>query len=180
MNYFTADWHLGDDRVVNEINLLMRNKTSYGQWVNIKNNLLELKEGDTLWHLGDVLYSEDREGDLRVISNQLVTQKVTFNLIVGNYDEKKLNILERYFDNIYTDYYLVLGDRNFYLNHYPIECRDKEFSITGHIHSLWKVQERMINVGVDCWWYKPVSEKEILWLRNAMEKHYDDNVFIKK
>lgn len=44
MNYFTADWHLGDNRVIDGINLLMRNNTNYGQWVIIKNNLLKRQD----------------------------------------------------------------------------------------------------------------------------------------
>lgn len=51
------------------------------------------------------------------------------------------------------------------------------FCLTGHIHSLWKVQPKMINVGVDAWNYRPVSEDEILFCWNAMQNFYDENVF---
>jgi calcineurin-like phosphoesterase family protein len=31
----------------------------------------------------------------------------------------------------------------------------------GHVHNLWKVRDRMVNVGVDQWGFAPVSAKEI-------------------
>lgn len=35
----------------------------------------------------------------------------------------------------------------------------------------------MINVSVDAWHFKPVSETEILFCYNAMQNFYDENVF---
>lgn len=32
----------------------------------------------------------------------------------------------------------------------------------GHVHCAWKVKERMINVGVDVWNYKPISHEKVL------------------
>jgi calcineurin-like phosphoesterase family protein len=32
----------------------------------------------------------------------------------------------------------------------------------GHVHNLWKVKDKMINVGVDVWDYKPVSVDQIM------------------
>ena len=75
------------------------------------------------------------------------------------------------------DVTIEIYDKKYYLNHYPANCIDKEFSITGHIHSLWKVQKNMINVVIDAWHYFPVSEKEINFIRIACEKYYDKNVF---
>jgi calcineurin-like phosphoesterase family protein len=31
----------------------------------------------------------------------------------------------------------------------------------GHVHQLWKQQGRMINVGIDAWGGRPVSEREV-------------------
>jgi calcineurin-like phosphoesterase family protein len=33
----------------------------------------------------------------------------------------------------------------------------------GHVHQHWKIKGNMLNVGVDVWDFKPVSEKEIIW-----------------
>jgi len=33
--------------------------------------------------------------------------------------------------------------------------------VHGHVHHLWRVRERQVNVGVDHWGYAPVSEDEL-------------------
>jgi calcineurin-like phosphoesterase family protein len=38
---------------------------------------------------------------------------------------------------------------------------DGRWLICGHVHEKWKVVDKMINVGVDQWNYKPVSIEEI-------------------
>jgi calcineurin-like phosphoesterase family protein len=39
---------------------------------------------------------------------------------------------------------------------------DGHWLLCGHIHQKWKTMRRMINVGVDVWNFKPVSETEII------------------
>jgi calcineurin-like phosphoesterase family protein len=36
-----------------------------------------------------------------------------------------------------------------------------EILIHGHVHDMWKINGRMINVGVDVWDYRPVAETAI-------------------
>ena len=38
---------------------------------------------------------------------------------------------------------------------------DGRWLLCGHVHEKWKIQGRMINVGVDVWDYKPVPVTEI-------------------
>jgi calcineurin-like phosphoesterase family protein len=186
MNYFTADWHLGDPRIGidGKPNLFYRPFKS----INEQNHAImdgffnsDFKDGDTLWHLGDVLY--DTECHLWLTSLKSRYPNSKFNLIIGNYDENHIGLLHDYFDHIYESFDLLLGDNLVYLNHYPVNCKKAlddtayNFAITGHIHGLWKVQPKMINVGVDAWHFRPVSETEILFCWNAMQKFYDENVF---
>lgn len=198
--WFTSDWHLGEDRIGIEgkPNLFyrpfaIRSLTNAPELIIYEQNELiwaafnrEFEDGDTLWHLGDVLYSERGKSldFLESIRNKYPHSK--FNLIIGNYDENKLDMLGKYFDNIYDDAFLTMGDTNCYLNHYPSKCvhfmnssvnNVYDLSITGHIHGLWKVQRNMINVGVDAWHFRPVSEDEIKFCWSAMKNHYDANVF---
>lgn len=189
--WFTSDWHLGEDRIgINgKPNLFYRPfKSVQEQNRTIIDNFLTsgFQDGDELWHLGDVVYEWNDEVDdyLSLARDEFPNSK--FNLIVGNYDEGKLDILGKYFDTIQerTNVTLSMG-KNAYLNHYPVKCKNRiditqdidEICITGHIHGLWKVQRKMINVGVDAWHFKPVSEDEIIFAMIACEKHYDNNVF---
>lgn len=188
MKYFTSDFHLGDDRIgVNDKpNLFYRPFNSITeQDSTIINNfrLSNFKDGDELWHLGDVIYDLNSEKYLDQLRKLYPNSK--FNLIIGNYDEDKLEVLGKYFDSIQEWIELNIGECNVFLNHYPITCQTHlkefnswDFAITGHIHGLWKVQKNMINVGVDAWHFRPVSETEILFCWNAMQKFYDENVFL--
>lgn len=189
--WFTSDWHLGDDRlgINGKPNLFYRPfKSIEEQNSKILNEFYDsdFRDGDELWHLGDVLYDVNEHFWLNPLRARYPNSK--FNLIIGNYDEDKLDVLGKYFDNMVDSAFLHIGNtvKGVYLNHYPINCKKElydgerqrwDFTITGHIHGLWKVQPKMINVGVDAWHFKPVSEDEILFCWNAMQKFYDENVF---
>lgn len=171
MKYFTSDLHLGDPRLnlygrdliandSNEINELIINN-----WNEI------IQEDDIVYMLGDICY------DANVIDklNHLKGYKI---LIKGNYDDKiQPSILNKYFDEIHDELLITLETENIYLNHYPTNAKLNIFNIVGHIHGTWKVQRNMINVGVDAWHFKPVSEEMILWQINGIRKYYDENVF---
>lgn len=194
--FFTSDWHLNEDRIgINDKpNLFYRPFKSIDQQnLSILQELeaSEFKDGDTLWHLGDVVYSFNRP-DTRTHGARFVLQRIKqkypnskFHLIIGNYDEDKLDKLSEFFDTMQHEACVEIDGLKYYLNHYPIKCVDQfnkknnpyNFAITGHIHGLWKVQPYMINVGVDAWHFKPVSEKEIVFATIACQKFYDENVF---
>lgn len=207
MKYFTSDWHLNEDRIgiFGKPDLFYRNglfvrNDSDGRSVRRMNHAIfdnfvgsNFRDGDELWHLGDVIYQiegklpsveyADSEYGLLQLRRKYPNSK--FNLIVGNYDEDKLDLLGNYFDNIYQEGQVQINGSNYYLNHYPINCKPKlnefasphDFAITGHIHGLWKVQPNMVNVGVDAWHFRPVSETEIDFCMNACKKFYDQHVF---
>lgn len=127
---------------------------------------------DTVFHLGDAVYDMN---DVDLLS-QLNGKKI---LIIGNYDEKNLDILEKYFMEIHINLILdnVKEIGSICLNHYPEKAPTNFFNIVGHIHSLWKVQKNMINVGCDAWNMKPISIDKIIYIYNAIKNHYDANVF---
>jgi len=186
MRYFTSDWHFGDCRIVAGQNLLMRpfkDQTSH-DW-HIYHSFIDsdFKDGDTLYHLGDVIFEDTQFNRKLYLQLRERYPNSKFKLAVGNYDEGKGELLKDIFDEILLDYMVDFGDGQIaYLNHYPEKCREKmnlaKFGITGHIHSLWKVKEDMINVSVDVWNFKPVSEEQILFTWNAIQNHYDQNVFL--
>lgn len=186
--YFTSDWHLGDDRIgVNgKPNLFYRPFESvFDQDVSIVQNFLKsgFQDGDELWHLGDVFCKFTPLNMELMNSIRASFPKSKFNLIIGNYDEDKLDYLNAWFNVMQHESVVTVWKENIYLNHYPSKANNNKYvfpAITGHIHGLWKVQEHMINVGVDAWHFKPVSEKEISFCFNAIYNHYDENVFPKK
>ena len=171
--YFTSDWHLNETRI-GEFNPFFRPfKSVEEQNKLIIDNINDIVQPeDKLYVLGDV--AMDEEG-IKLLDQIKCPNMI---LITGNYDEDKLEPLEKYFKEIKEKKDIKVGDLECYLNHYPINHVPDKFNIVGHIHGLWKVKPNMVNVGVDAWHFKPVSEKEILFIHEAIEKYYDENVFV--
>ena len=133
-------------------------------------------EDDELFHLGDVAYTVEGIACMDRIRCKNRT------LILGNYDvddPDKMPLLMKAFNNFVFDESTlkITDDLWIHMNHYPTKARKDMFSLVGHIHGLWKVQPNMINVSVDAWHFRPVSLTEILFVKNAMDNHYDKNVF---
>ena len=70
-----------------------------------------------------------------------------------------------------------------YLAHVPSEIekvsknKDFEFGLFGHIHKLQMVRRYGLNVGIDCHNFMPVSLDQVLFYKNAIQNHYDNEVF---
>lgn len=54
------------------------------------------------------------------------------------------------------------SDQDRYVNHRPVD--QGRVLLHGHVHSTWRANGRMINVGVDVWNYKPVPEQLLVEL----------------
>lgn len=180
MIWFTSDWHLGETRI-GDIN-----KGEFNPFFRPFNSVVEqdttiinginavVKEDDTLYHIGDVAVTDEAVSQLELIFCKNMI------LIEGNYDTPRLELLKPYFKEILpnADVYLPDSILPTFLTHCPVASRKDAFNIVGHIHGLWTVKRNMINVSTDAWHFKPVSEKEIVFMKNAIDKgFYDENVF---
>lgn len=59
--------------------------------------------------------------------------------------------------------YAGSGDHTYQERYTNFRLKDEgKWLLCGHVHEKWKVQNKMINVGVDVWDMKPVSETQIL------------------
>ena len=180
--FFTSDWHLNEERIF-EFNPFFRPfKSIEEQNETIINNCNKIVgKDDCLVHVGDL--AMDIEG---IKMMERINCK-NCKLILGNYDidqEEKMPYFEQYFQHILYEEEIIINSRRYYLNHYPEKAvkylcdkSAKMLAIVGHIHSLWKVQPTMINVSVDAWHFKPVSEDTIIFISNAIDNFYDKNVF---
>lgn len=169
--YFTSDWHFNE----------LRKKTIIlGKSLNFSKLFSSVKEqdeailrglnntvkmGDTLYVIGDV--SKNLEG-IKLVDRIKCKNRI---LIKGNHDEDKLEELARYFDELKEDMELDVKGIPSYLVHYPVYQRDDRFNIVGHIHGSWRTQPNVVNVGVDIWDFKPVSEEEISNVYRSMADH---------
>ncbi len=181
--FFISDTHFDDDRLnLYGRDLVFKNSKEVDEHIIQRCNEIIPKDA-TLYHLGDV--SMTLEG-LENINKIECKKKI---LIKGNYDISKDNggtskfeitdkILLKYFDEVYDDLEIKIGDEMIYLNHFPVNIREDVFNICGHIHGLWKCCRNGVNVGVDCWHFTPVSEELIKFQINGVRNHYDQNVYV--
>jgi calcineurin-like phosphoesterase family protein len=179
--FFISDTHFNDERLnLYARNLLFKNAEEVNEHI-IKTWNNTVGENDLVYHLGDV--SMDLKG-LEIL-NKLNGKKI---LIKGNYDipiseggtskfEINDKVLLKYFSKVYDELEITIGDKNVYLNHFPVNTKEDVFCIVGHIHGLWKCQRNAINVGVDCWHFTPVSEDLIKFQMGGIKNHYDQNFF---
>ena len=151
MNWYTSDWHLNETRITQEFNPFFRPFQS----IEEQNNIIDID-------------------GISLLSKLKVKKRI---LIVGNYDEDKLSELGNHFDDVQISLNTNINNEIYHLNHYPVLADNTKMNIVGHIHGLWKVQPRIINVGVDAWHFQPIDENRITFITNAMRKFYDKNVF---
>lgn len=172
--FFTSDTHFGSERVMN---LSRRPFVSVREMDNalILNWNNEVASNDVVYHLGDF-------GDLNI--RQYLHGKI--HLILGNYETdaiKENAALEQQFKKYFArvlphDVLTLKNGESVYLTHKPSECKSDMFNLFGHIHGLRKVGKNGLNVGVDANYFRPVSEDDVLFFKNAILNHYDNEVFL--
>ena len=169
--FFSSDTHFGSERTLkyscrpfkstNEMD-----ETIVNNWNNI------VKSNDLVYFLGDI-------GNLDTFS-RLNGNKL---LVMGNYDsEHSDSDLKLVFDDIFPYPIETVVDGNlFALCHAPNEIHkemlNQHFVLFGHIHEKCKCKKNGLNVGIDCHFFEPVPLDRVMFYKNAILNHYDNNVF---
>jgi calcineurin-like phosphoesterase family protein len=137
------------------------------KWNNI------VKPEDTVYYLGDFAYTEESIKKAEELNGKK-------HLIRGNHDEKfDKKLFEPYFETVQDSLELTIKhggeELDVFLTHYPAKGISDRFNLVGHIHGVWRLQKNMLNVGVDAWHFKPITQEEILFFYNAICKYYDED-----
>ena len=181
--WFTADWHLGHARIIE----LAQRPFADVEQMNLE--LIarfneSVPDGARIWHLGD--FAMGKIGETLPLASCLVGENV---LIAGNHDrmwpgsrgnheEWQRRYVAAGFANVLTqtEYVAQIGTTRVHLAHLPYrgdsrEMPDRfpewrpadndEWLLHGHVHARWRQKGKMINVGVDAWGGRPVSEEQI-------------------
>lgn len=169
MNFFTSDTHFGHKKVIEFCKRPFRDTQEMEETI-IKNWNSIVKPNDLVFHLGDVFFCGKTKA--KEIMDQLNGRKI---LIRGNHDwwkdEKYIQLgFERVSDAGYS-----ISEWDAQMSHFPYKGEeiderifdhqlfdDGRWLLHGHVHCAWKTKKKMINVGVDVWDFKPVSEDEIM------------------
>lgn len=182
--FFTSDLHLGHQNVIQYCNrpfdsVEHMNESLIANWNAV------VGQYDTVFVLGD--FAMGKIAETLPLALRLNGYKY---LVPGNHDrcwEDKTgkNWAEKYeqagFNVLPNTVNFILNDKTSSIAHAVTLCHfqllsdrvDERFTefhqlesdrwlIHGHVHSLWRVKGRQINVGVDVWDYAPVSEQELV------------------
>ena len=118
---------------------------------------------DTVYFIGDLF--DLKLGKSQYLVEQMINRlKGRKILILGSHDYlKPFEYVELGFESVHTS--LQVGE--FVLVHDPavsVVARSKVF-LCGHVHTLFDIKENVINVGVDVHNFYPVSEEQIMKLK---------------
>lgn len=185
--FFVSDTHFSHQRI-SELagrpfdNIQEMNEELIKRWNEV------VKPDDTVIHLGDVALGKISEslplvGRLNGI--KLLCPGNHDRIFSGNKEAQRAKFMPEYlrvFGGIMPE--IVegrVGNYNVVFSHFPYtgdshgEDRHADKRpvddglplIHGHVHNEWQTNGRMMNVGVDVWDYRPVSEDEIIdWLKS--------------
>lgn len=172
MEYFTSDLHFWHNNILDYCDRPWDDIPSMNDGL-IKNWNDTVDEDDTVYIIGDFSFGGTTK--IKSVLDRLVGYKV---LILGNHDHGNKNNKWIRFgmdEVIYNTHHITIFEHEVLLNHYPYrgyEIDDRVFDgqlldngyflLHGHVHKAWKVNKRMINVGVDVWDCKPVALPQIV------------------
>ena len=164
--FYTADWHLNSE--------IVRRHRPFPTIDNMNQVLVSAcnyfaGKDDIVVHVGDFLiYGKDRDSlSPKDNPSKFISQiNATFVNIEGNHDDhNKVKSIGSYLRTELGPFTDVS------VSHFPSydekatgQFKEGDIHICGHVHGLWKHYIDLknnvlnINVGVDVWGYKPVSE----------------------
>lgn len=164
--YITSDTHFGHLNIcgptLSNWKSGFRNFSSLDEMENVIVDNINMVVGkdDTLIHVGDVFMGQVEKHAER-IRKRINCQKI--QLVYGNHDKKirKSKELQSLFSSC-QDYLELYHNGNFaVIQHYPLSIWNKNGSgsvmLYGHCHGSYQNDGRSIDVGVDCWNFKPIQ-----------------------
>ena len=166
-DFFTSDTHFSQERT------LEFSKRPFKSVYDMDDTLISnwnsvVYAQDTMFHLGDFGIMNE----IKYLSSK------TIKLLRGNYDTSEFIAKLLDFDDrvvIIESNYDYCGIK---LIHEPENAINKDyFYLFGHIHNNQRVKKNGLNVGTDCHNFYPIDLKTIMFYKEAIEKHYDENVF---
>ena len=159
-----SDTHLNHNNIIKYCNRPFKTASEM-DWSMVENWNKVVKPQDKIYHLGDV-YMKASKGYIENLLSKLNGHK---RLILGNHDNGKDQILQRYFEKI--DVWRMFPEFNLLLTHIPVHestlginqnnSKRQLVNIHGHIHQNESPTKRHINVCVEQINYTPIHIEEL-------------------
>jgi len=179
MKYFSSDHHFYHKNIIKYCNRPFKDfKEMYHKMIEIWNSIV--KEDDEVYYLGDLGMDLSEHQIEEIVRSLNGIKKI---MVFGNHDGKHTKNINELFEQVLPfgkDAYVEIKGIEYRLNHLPfieglteyderfhdkapIRKWGKERLLCGHVHNnvSWKYKDYMLNVGVDNWNFKPVSEDKI-------------------
>ena len=187
MRFFTADLHLGHANIIGFCDRPFESVEEMNDAL-LANWAETVGEDDDIWVLGDVALGRIAETLPPIAS--LPGRK---HLVPGNHDRcwpghRRPRPED---EQMYTDvgfeihpesvqlqleevqvvacHFPVAGDSQIedrFGDHRPVVPKEA-WLLHGHVHESWKINKRQVNVGVDVWDFRPVSQETLLDLMRS-------------
>jgi calcineurin-like phosphoesterase family protein len=178
--FCVADWHLGETRMEILQRPFKDQRHHIEELLRLHNDIVAPE--DMVIVAGDVCYQKTPEFLPEV--GRFNGKKV---LIRGNHDRPiSDDDFGKYFDEIQPDGggisplshpELIVEGIPCYVTHYPTQGESDLFNLVGHIHSIFKYQLNMFNVGVDTNHFLPVDLATIPFHFKAICEFYDEDAW---
>ena len=181
MTHFTSDLHFWHKGVIDYCKRPWATVEEMNAGL-IKNWNDTVKPEDMVVILGDFAFCGI--GKLKEITAQLQGNKI---LIRGNHDHNiKKHRMDLGFISIQDKALMKIEPSGLevLLSHFPYQGNEHDervfegqfadqgnWLLHGHVHCNWKIKNKMINVGVDVWDYRPVHAEQVIELIHQGEKH---------
>jgi len=173
---FTADNHFGHERTL-ELSKRPFLSVKEMDWTMVGNWNAIVSDEDTVYHLGDFGDPEMAKylnGNIKLLPGNYDTEEVQLRLVklgVGRYGAPDGVNMEK----------LVVDSHAFSIVHEPTtnngQAMDGTFMLFAHVHKLCMIKRNGLNVGVDCHNFTPIDMDTVVFYKNAVLNHYDENVF---
>lgn len=152
MIYYTADTHFGHHSIVQHRPKFRDLNEMHEAIVQGWNSVVQ--KDDEVYHLGDVFFHD---------FDILAELQGTKYLVLGNHDHKNIRILQHFFT--ICNQIVLDKEQGLVMSHYPLYSWPHQrygwFHLHGHAHGKAEYHSHAVDVGVDCWDYKPITLKQI-------------------
>ena len=157
MIYFTADTHFGHANIIKYCGRPYSTVEEMDQAL-IANWNNTVSGSDTVYHLGDFAWKQARS-----YREQL---NGSIHLIRGNHDgDKNRKIDESLFASVSDLKEIRIEGQKIILCHYAMRVWNAShhgsWHFYGHSHGTLPLSGNGVDVGVDCWDYKPITLEEV-------------------
>ena len=159
-NWYTADLHF------NHSNIIQHYSRPFGSAKEMDKELLRrmqcVDEDDDLWILGDFAFARNAESR-RYVAELYEAVPGRKHLVRGNHDHK--STLSLPWSSVQDLAEIKDNDQNLVLCHYPLltwnRARYGALHLFGHVHDQFSGYAGALNVGVDCWDFRPLRLSKI-------------------